>query len=95
MVSRLCRYVVFRLFKIVALTDYLRTPAKTYLYYVYYPRDTNGLKVLVRHIWFMLDFGFLRKCYRLDPSGNFLWVCWIILSFLIALQGPRHITRLP
>ncbi|KAG1751872.1 hypothetical protein EDB19DRAFT_1674294 [Suillus lakei] len=38
----------------VAAILYGITTLQTYLYYVYYPRDTNGLKVLVAFIWYFL-----------------------------------------
>lgn len=41
------------------------TTLQTYLYYVYYPKDTNGLKVLVAFIWVLDTLHVSLMCHAL------------------------------
>ncbi|KAG2131944.1 hypothetical protein BD769DRAFT_595472 [Suillus cothurnatus] len=49
----------------VAAILYGITTLQTYLYYVYYPRDTNGLKVLVGSIWVLDTLHVSLMCHAL------------------------------
>lgn len=49
----------------VAAILYGITTLQTYLYYVYYPRDTNGLKVLVASIWVIDTLHVSLMCHAL------------------------------
>ncbi|KAG2040894.1 hypothetical protein BDR03DRAFT_1007671 [Suillus americanus] len=78
----------------VAAILYGITTLQTYLYYVYYPRDTNGLKVLVASIWVIDTLHVSLMCHALyyylvtsfgdtDNLGTGVWSLFLLMAVLV------------
>lgn len=72
------------------------TTLQTYLYYVYYPKDTNGLKVLVAFIWVIDTLHVSLMCHALyyylvsnfgDPNnlGTGVWSLFTSLGLNLCM----------
>ncbi|KAG1751867.1 hypothetical protein EDB19DRAFT_1205616 [Suillus lakei] len=72
------------------------TTLQTYLYYVYYPRDTNGLKVLVVFIWVIDTLHVSLMCHALyyylvtnfgnaDNLGTGVWSLFASLALNLCM----------
>ena len=72
----------------------LRITFKTYLYYVYYPKDSKSVKFLVRRI--------LVVCREVRLNASVTGSIHLVIfsrvvdsARLIPYQGSRHITHFP
>ncbi|KIK40061.1 hypothetical protein CY34DRAFT_13979 [Suillus luteus UH-Slu-Lm8-n1] len=81
------------------------TTLQTYLYYVYYPKDTNGLKVLVAFIWVLDTLHVSLMCHALyyylvssfgDPNnlGTGVWSLFLCMAVLVQTYFAFRISHL-